>query len=346
MGINKTNENIARYLETFVASPRVGQRIIADFSLDRLWALGFNMGVRTFVLSSGKRKKFESENGFKVPTRASFDMGDYCNLHCKNCYVKRENLVMTDDMLEKIMVECTEDGIYSFPVFGGEPFHPKTRGLLLESAQKHQDAEYMVCTNGTFLGENEVIDGIDVAKNIFPILSLDGLKVNNDRNRGVGVFEKISAAMDALKDRRIFYGVSTVVLRENMDEVCSDDFFRFLDSKGVRAVYMRKCISPSVDMSPQDDIESEKRFFINVSAAAKKYHVHTLGGEVRNPSRMQLGKRENHVLHFKANGIVMYGRFGSEIGDMRTQHVGEILRSERMREAVKQNYSRLYGNNQ
>jgi sulfatase maturation enzyme AslB (radical SAM superfamily) len=341
--IKSADKSVLRYLNAFVASPQVLCKIAAEFNFDRLLTLGINMGFRTFVSSRPIRNVFENEAGFKVPTRSSLDISDYCNLHCKKCYVERKNRLMAEDIFEKIVTEGEEIGIHALPIFGGEPFHPKTRDILFSSVQRHPNVEYLICTNGSYLKENEVIEGITQYKNIFPYLSLDGLKTNNDRNRGAGVFDCVSEAMDILKERRIFYGVSTVLTRENMDEVSGEDFFRFLDSKNARVIYIRKCFVPGNCETFKTDVEQEARFCVNLSIVARRYGIHTLGGEMRNPARRDIGLREHHLLHFMTDGVARYGRFGPECGNIRTQHLLEILKSDRMKESVRQNFINLYG---
>ncbi|VVB80087.1 Radical SAM superfamily protein [uncultured archaeon] len=336
--------SLLEYLEVFTSNPQVSYKIASQFDFDRLFVLAANMGFRTFVSSRRKRADFEKRFGFKVPTRTSLDIGDYCNLHCKTCYVNRSNEVLAEDVLEKIVSEGLEIGIHAMPIFGGEPFHPRTRNTLFSSAQRHPNVEYLVCTNGTFVSQPDVIGGIRECKNIFPYVSLDGLREKNDFNRGKGVFDMVSEAMEVFKRERIFYGVSSVVTNENIEELSSDSFFSFLDSKNARVLYVRKCLASSEGSQINVDSGQETAFFSNLAIMAKRYGVHTLGGEVRNPTRQELGLREHHLLHFKTNGVARYGRFGPEVGDITAQHLTDIFNSERMRGAVAQNFARLYQN--
>jgi len=60
--------------------------------------------------------------------------------------------------------------------------------------------------------------------NVAPMISLEGGRETTDARRGKGVYDKITATMRKLRDRRIFFGFSVTETRYNAEEVSSDGF--------------------------------------------------------------------------------------------------------------------------
>jgi MoaA/NifB/PqqE/SkfB family radical SAM enzyme len=67
---------------------------------------------------------------------------------------------------------------------------------------------------------------------VTPVFSVDGFEETNDRWRGQGVFQKITAAMRKMKEARIVFGFSTVVHKENLKEVISERYLGFMIDSG------------------------------------------------------------------------------------------------------------------
>jgi sulfatase maturation enzyme AslB (radical SAM superfamily) len=220
-------------------------------------------------------------------------------------------------------------GIHTLAVFGGEPFHSSTREQLFAGAEENQDIEYVVCTNGTYLSQPIVINEVKRLKNILPVISLDGLRELNDHLRGKGTFQKVCLAMDSLQQERIFYGISTVVTKDNVREVCSEDFFHFLSLYGPGAIYFREVVGE--DAPTTEEFEDFLSFM--KTGIGKRNKIHVISGELRNPEKPECGKREYNCIHIEANGRVKKGRFGLQVGDLSEQSLIEILDSDTCRSA-------------
>ncbi len=318
-----------KLIQTFIAAPSVMYDIARNNDWGRLSPILLNLGLRTFVLSSGRRKAYSEEMGYEVPTRLSMDLGYACNLKCKNCYARSLEGVIDPQLRENVEKDMLELGIHTLVVFGGEPFHPSTRDQLFTGASDNPNIEYIVCTNGTYLSQPEVISQVKERKNILPVVSLDGLAELNDLLRGKGTFRKICSALESLQEERIFYGISTVVTKENVKEVCSEEFFRFLSLYNPGAIYFRKVVGEGAPSSE----EFEDFLFYLKAGVAKRHGLHVISGELRNPEKPECGERQYNCVHIEASGRVKKGRFGPEIGNLKEQSLMEVLHSEKCKSA-------------
>ncbi len=212
--------------------------------------LACNVVVNSLLVAAARRKQIEEEEDLHVPFTILIDPTSACNLKCPGCwageYAKHDQL--EPELLDRILNEAKELGIYSIVMSGGEPFlYPH----LFEIAEKHNDMAFMIYTNGTRI-DDAAADRLQALGNISPAISLEGWEENTDARRGSGVFRRIMAGMDRLRERGILFGASFTVTRHNVDEVTSDDFIDFLIDKGVKYIWSFHYIpigrEPDVDL--------------------------------------------------------------------------------------------------
>jgi MoaA/NifB/PqqE/SkfB family radical SAM enzyme len=114
--------------------------------------------------------------------------------------------------------------------------------------------------------------------NISPAISLEGYRESTDARRGEGVYDKIMAAMDRLRERGIVFGTSVTVTRQNAEELFkTDEFIDHLIDKGATYGWSFHYIpigkDPNLDMmiTPEQremlayrvpEIRSKKPFFL------------------------------------------------------------------------------------
>ena len=187
--------------------------------------------VNGTFLSKTKRDKISKEIGVSVPQLLLIDPTSACNLRCDGCwageYSKADRL--EPELFSRIINEAKEMGIYWIVLSGGEPFcYPH----LLDVVADHPDSVFMVYTNGTLIDE-KVADRLAELANLSPAFSLEGWREKTDARRGAGTFDKIIRAMDLLRERGVFIGASVTSMRNNIEELFSDDFIDFLVEKGV-----------------------------------------------------------------------------------------------------------------
>jgi MoaA/NifB/PqqE/SkfB family radical SAM enzyme len=191
--------------------------------------------VNSMIASAQRRNQIEARERIWLPFTILIDPTSACNLKCVGCwagaYTKHDEL--EPELLDRILNEAKELGIYSIVMSGGEPFvYP----YLLDMAAKHSDMAFMIYTNGTRI-DDAVADRLREVGNIAPAISLEGWEEQTDARRGKGVFNQITAAMGRLKERGVFFGASLTVTSQNVDVVTSDEFIDFLIAQGVRFLW-------------------------------------------------------------------------------------------------------------
>lgn len=192
-------------------SPKHKKQIIKCFIMNQL------------LVGSTKRKAFsESEGGFYPPGLLVISPSMKCNLNCFGCYAgmykKDEDLPY--EVLDRVLDEAKEMGVYFVVISGGEPFFRKD---LLQLFEKHHDMAFHVFTHGGLLDER-LVSKLAELGNILPAISVEGLKEETDRRRGEGHYGRVLKAMRLLKEAGILFGYSATMTRQNADMMVSDEF--------------------------------------------------------------------------------------------------------------------------
>lgn len=132
-----------------------------------------------------------------------------CNLKCRHCYVNNRNIetivsCMSADVLDKIIKECVQLGVFVITLTGGEPFmHPDLWNIIEKI--KEYGILVNVQTNGTLINERNIIK---IKENI-NCLYLTNYGYDSDSySRTVNVYNKYSIYKQAvylLKKNNISY---------------------------------------------------------------------------------------------------------------------------------------------
>ena len=188
-----------------------------------------NFIVNQLLVGTNRRKAFEAERGFYPPDAMLISPTMRCNLKCYGCYsgvYSQEDLPY--EVLDRLMGECKEMGIYLVMMTGGEPF---LRQDLFDLFEKHDDMMFQVYTNGTLI-DDKMIERFVALGNVAPAISVEGLREETDGRRGQGQFDRILRVMERLKEAGIFFAVSTTQTSRNHDVLTSDAFIDFLVERG------------------------------------------------------------------------------------------------------------------
>ena len=129
----------------------------------------------------------------------------------KGCYAAEYSPDQDLDraLMQKIVDEGNDMGVYLFTLLGGEPF---MWDELLDFARENKDAYFQVFTNGTLL-DHDTIDELAKVGNIAPMLSLEGSPELTDQRRGDGVHDQVMEIMDHLGEAGVLFGYSCTVTR-------------------------------------------------------------------------------------------------------------------------------------
>ena len=189
--------------------------------------------------ASKTRMKYEEE-GLHVPGFLIASITSACNLHCAGCYSRFNNATVDSEPVRQlkseewlhIFQEADELGISFIMLAGGEPM---IRSDIIKAAGKMQNIIFPIFTNGTYIDE-QYFRLLDECRNLIPVLSIEGGKKITDERRGEGIYDKVSANMDAFREKGLIFGASITVTTENVREVSSDAFLNTLKEKGCRLV--------------------------------------------------------------------------------------------------------------
>jgi len=198
--------------------------------------LVMNFFINSALLGIPYQQKMAEEFGVSVPWTILFDPTSACNLSCTGCWAGKYNKsdTMEFETIDRLINEAKELGIYFFVLSGGEPtVYPH----LFDIFEKHQDAGFMMYTNGTLI-DDEMAEKMVKVGNVSPVISLEGYEEATDNRRGKGVYKKVMAAMDRLHKNGVVFGASLTATRDNAEELfATDDFIDMLMEKGVTYVW-------------------------------------------------------------------------------------------------------------
>jgi MoaA/NifB/PqqE/SkfB family radical SAM enzyme len=102
---------------------------------------------------------------------------------------------------------------------------------LVSLAKKHDESIFHVYTNGTLITKEAARKFAELGNVIFAV-SLEGFEASTDARRGQGIFRKIMAAMDNLREAGVVFGFSATYTRLNTEEIGSDAFIDLMIDKG------------------------------------------------------------------------------------------------------------------
>ena len=197
-----------------------------------------------FAAASRKATKIRqrlAEEGDNIPAFLIASITSSCNLHCAGCY-SRFNKATTDSKpvrqlssedWDLIFRQAEELGVSFIMLAGGEPM---LRRDVIEQAGRMQNILFPIFTNGIYLDET-YLELFDKCRNLIPVMSIEGGKAATDARRGPGVYEKLTANMDAFHERNLLFGASVTVTTENIREVTSAEFIKTLTDRGCKLVF-------------------------------------------------------------------------------------------------------------
>lgn len=198
-------------------NPLHRKKLISNFILNQL------------LMGTNHRKAFAEKNGFYPPDAMLLSPTMRCNLQCYGCYAgsySKEDLPL--ELIDRLVEECKEMGIYLVLMTGGEPF---LREDLFDLFEKHGDCLFQIYTNATLI-DDRVIKRLVSLGNVVPAISLEGLREETDERRGRGRFDQILKVMDGLRKAGLLFAVSTTQTSKNTEVLGSDRFIDFLIEKG------------------------------------------------------------------------------------------------------------------
>lgn len=200
-----------------------------------------------------------------------------------------EGMNLSYEMMDKIITEGKELGIYAYLFTGGEPLIRKDD--IIRLCEKHKDVAFHAFTNGTLIDEKFCQDLLRVG-NFFVSVSIEGFEESNDGRRGAGHYRKALAAMDLMHEHHIPFGVSICYTSQNYLTVTSDEFLDMLIDKGCVFAWFFHYMPVGVKASPDLLLSPEQREYM--------YH------KIREIRGIEGGK-ELFAIDFQNDGEFVHG---------------------------------------
>jgi MoaA/NifB/PqqE/SkfB family radical SAM enzyme len=249
---NSTAELMRRVIRQ--TSPHVRQRLVNNLLIKYHW------------YGSLRRDELRAQ-GIAAPGTPLISPTMRCNLRCLGCYAanysKKDDLEL--EVIDRVLNEGEEMGMFITTILGGEPF---IREDMWEIFKRHNDILFQVFTNGTLI-DREAAKKLAELGNVLVIFSLEGFEKETDARRGKGVFHKVMEGMDKLREVGVPFGFSSMVTRQNVGTIISDEFNDMLVEKGClmgwHFLYIPVGLNPNVSLMPT----AEQRELMRVQGARR-----------------------------------------------------------------------------
>ena len=228
----------------------------------------------TLAAKRAQRRRVRLQRqGTAVPPFLIASITSSCNLQCKGCYARANNICSDSDnrfmpggetvsfrdakpllsakRWDELFCEAQTIGVSFILLAGGEPL---MRREVIQKAARHKDILFPVFTNGTVL-DDELLGLFHKNRNLVPVLSVEGDAVTTDNRRGSGVYEKLTKTMAAYSQKGMLFGASVTVTTENIGAVTSDAFLHELKQNGCRIVFYVEYVpadGKSAHLAPTD----------------------------------------------------------------------------------------------
>ena len=212
-----------------------------------------NLGFEAAFHGTKTIRAMRETHQCNIPWLILMDPTSACNLHCTGCWAAEygHKLNLSYEDLDRIITQGKELGIYFYMYTGGEPLVRKAD--IIKLCEKHYDCEFHAFTNGTLV-DDAFCEEMQRVGNLSLSISLEGFEKVNDLRRGVGVYDKVMAAMDKLKSHGLIFGTSICYTSKNIETVTSDEFLDMIIDKGCRFTwyfhYMPVGNEAAVDLLP------------------------------------------------------------------------------------------------
>jgi MoaA/NifB/PqqE/SkfB family radical SAM enzyme len=209
------------------------KNIYADLDAETRRMLMKNFIINASLIGTPKQRRLADKEGCNIPWAVLMDPTSACNLNCSGCWAAEYGggLSMDYQLLDRIINEGKELGVYIFIYSGGEPLVRKKDILAL--CEKHSDCAFLAFTNGTLIDE-DFAAGMKRVHNFVPAISVEGFEEANDSRRGEGTYRRIMRAMDILRENKLPFGISACYTSRNTEEVGSDLFIDAMVEKGAK----------------------------------------------------------------------------------------------------------------
>lgn len=220
-----------------------------------------NFIVNAGIVGNSIIEKSKVKYDCNVPWAILFDPTAACNLKCTGCWAAEygKNTSLDSSVMEKIIREGKELGIYMYILSGGEPLVRKDE--IIRLCEEHSGCMFLSFTNATLVDE-EFASEVERVGNLAFAISVEGFEEETDMRRGKGTYRKVMQAMDILRRHGVIFGFSTCYHSKNTDVVGSEKWVDFMIEKGCTFGWYFTYIPVGKDAVPDLLATPEQREFM------------------------------------------------------------------------------------
>ena len=233
-----------------------------NLRLLRKFIINFGLGGMRAV---GKfQKRIKKADAF--PAFLFISVTNACNLSCQGCWVRptKPPRELDIETLNKIILQCKENGTRFFGILGGEPL---LHDGIFELFDQNPDCYFLLFTNGTLI-THETARRLNQAGNVSPLISVEGLEtVSDERRNGKNVYSRALEGIEHCRKHKLITGVATSVCKSNIEDLATESFLQTLIDRGVHYMwyYVYRPVgpdpSPKLALSP-DQIHALRKFIV------------------------------------------------------------------------------------
>lgn len=225
-------------------------------SIKHPFIAGFYLKSAIRQYRAARKRGIWERKGLHAPPFMIVSITSRCNLQCKGCYAgelhRTIGAEMNEDKLRHLFTEAGELGISIILIAGGEPL---SRPEILRITRDFPRIIFPLFTNGLLIND-QILTDLKKQPNVIPIISLEGYQSDTDFRRGQGVYQKVREVIDELNQRRIFFGVSLTMTRENFKVITSKEFIKKLINDGTKLFFFVEYVpvKPGTeDLTPSEE---------------------------------------------------------------------------------------------
>ena len=207
------------------------RRVLTDIHPNVRKKFLINYIVNSGIYGLPYAAKLKEKYNCNIPWAVLMDPTAACNLKCTGCWAAEYNKgdSMSYELLDRIIKEGKELGIYMYIFSGGEPLVRKDD--IIKLCEKHDDCMFLAFTNATLVDEKFSKEMTRVG-NLLLAISVEGFEKENDMRRGEGTYQQVMEAMDILKKDGNGFGFSACYHSKNTDIIGSDEYVDLMVEKG------------------------------------------------------------------------------------------------------------------
>lgn len=237
------------------------RHMVNDVDPEVLTTVAVNFFINANLIGWDKQEELRNKYNCNIPWAILLDPTSACNLHCTGCWAAEygNKLNLTFDELDSVIQQGKRLGTYIYIYSGGEPLVRKAD--IIKLCEKHSDCAFLAFTNGTLI-DDAFADEMLRVKNFVPAISIEGFEEATDSRRGKGTYQKVIAAMERLKARKLLFGISCCYTSANVEVIGSEEYFDSMIDMGAKFAWLFTYMPIGADAVPELIATAEQRKFM------------------------------------------------------------------------------------